>query len=113
MPTINEMIDFCEDLAAYDCFSNEQFARREMFYAIADELKKQNNLCENLAWYINERQRLLKEIARACADRLPDDELSFDPARPWRKWLHCYERTGIRTQFCPDCGYKMRCQEDG
>lgn len=40
MTTINEMIDFCEDLAAYDCFSNEQFARREMFYAIADELKK-------------------------------------------------------------------------
>lgn len=40
MPTINEMIDFCEDMASYDCFSNEQFARREMFYAISDELKK-------------------------------------------------------------------------
>lgn len=40
MPTINEMIDFCEEFAAYDCFSNEQFARREMFYAISDELKK-------------------------------------------------------------------------
>jgi len=40
MPTINEMIDFCEEFASYDCFSNEQFARREMFYAISDELKK-------------------------------------------------------------------------
>jgi len=40
MPTINEMIDFCEDFASYDCFDNEQFKRREMFYAIADELKK-------------------------------------------------------------------------
>lgn len=40
MPTLNEMIDFCEYFASYDCFSNEQFARREMFYAISDELQK-------------------------------------------------------------------------
>lgn len=46
MPTINEMIDFCEDMAAYDCFSNEQFARREMFYAISDELKELKELRE-------------------------------------------------------------------
>lgn len=55
----------------------------------------------------------LKEYKERAAVWLPDDELSFDPARPWWKCSHCYERTGIRTQFCPDCGYKMRCQEDG
>lgn len=76
-----------------------------------EALNTHDELCENLAWYINERQRLLKK--EACAEWLPDDELSFDPARPWWKCSHCYERTGIRTQFCPDCGYKMRCQEDG
>jgi hypothetical protein len=54
-----------------------------------------------------------KGIEAKAADWLPDDELSFDPARPWWKCSHCYERTGIRTQFCPNCGYKMRCQEDG
>lgn len=76
-----------------------------------EALNTHDELCENLAWYINERQRLLKK--EACAEWLPDDELSFDPARPWWKCSHCYERTGIRTKYCSDCGYKMRCQEDG
>lgn len=60
MPTINEMIDLCEDMAAHDCFSNEQFARRDMFYAIADELKKQNNIEKMVKRIVHERfQKML------------------------------------------------------
>jgi hypothetical protein len=82
MPTINEMIDFCEDMAAYDCFSNEQFARRDMFYAIADELKKKRKYVK---WVISEV-------------RCPNCLEYFDTG--------CYTEEELNR--CPNCGEAMR-----
>lgn len=79
MPTINEMIDFCEDMAAYDCFSNEQFARRDMFYAIADELKKKNKYRK---WTISE--------VRWCAKMLFNIPTAYDIDGEIRAWREKY-----------------------
>lgn len=43
---------------------------------------------------------------------IPDDELTFDPARPWWKCPKCGERTGIRTKYCPECGKRNRRSEE-
>ena len=43
---------------------------------------------------------------------IPDDELTFDPARPWWKCSKCGERTGIRTKYCPECGKRNRRTEE-
>ncbi len=82
MPTFNEMIDFCEDMAAYDCFSNEQFARRDMFYAIADELKKKYKY----------RKWIISEV------RCPDCLEYFDTDGYTEEELN----------RCPNCGACMR-----
>lgn len=82
MPTINEMIDFCEDMAAHDCFSNEQFARRNMFYAIADELKKQNNIEKMVKRIVLERftkMLLLNITCPYCGKKYTINELANLP----------------------------------
>ena len=92
MPTINEMIDFCEDLAAYDCFSNEQFARREMFYAIADELKKKKR--PRGEWKYNPdcvNDEMQAEFFCSICNR------------------GAYSRL---DNFCPNCGAKMGADND-
>lgn len=37
---------------------------------------------------------------------IQDDDLSFDPVRPWWYCSHCGERTGIRTKYCSECGFR-------
>ena len=89
MPTINEMIDFCEEWAAYDCFDNEQFKRREMFYAISDELKKS-----------------LREQKRPHGEWVLDKEISF--IFDIYECSKCRFNGSKRWHFCPNCGADMR-----
>lgn len=97
--------------------TNEEIAivRIKMMIDYFDDMRGGRN-CAAVHMDVLDQKALytaIKSLKGNTADWLLDDELSFDPARPWWKCSHCYERTGIRTQFCPDCGYKMRCQEDG
>lgn len=95
MPTINEMIDFCEDMAAYDCFSNEQFARREMFYAIADELKKKKR--PRGEWHTTPNPNhspfdSTSEVIYMCS------KCDYSNG----------DRIAAAWNFCPNCGADMR-----
>ena len=97
--------------------TNEESAivRLKMMSDLFDDLRGGCN-CAAIHMDVLDQKALytaIKSLKGNTAEWLPDDELSFDPARPWWKCSHCYERTGIRTKYCSDCGYKMRCQADG
>lgn len=66
-----------------------------------------------LAEEIKERSK--PDFLRICVGEDPedrrgewiqDDDLSFDPVRPWWYCSHCGERTGIKTKYCPECGFR-------
>lgn len=60
-----------------------------------------------LAEWLKELKRF-REEKQIGGEWIPDDELTFDPARPWWKCPKCGERTGIRTKYCPECGKRNR-----
>lgn len=58
----------------------------EAFDMAIEALKTHDDLCDNLAWYINERNRLLKE------------------QRPHGEWRGSTERRNMVTRICTSCG---------
>lgn len=88
----------------------------DIFHKYVEEIMCRPVFTHELAICAEEiKEKTKPDFLKLCAEEgqgntaewLPDDELSFDPARPWWKCSNCCERTGIRTQYCPDCGYKM------
>lgn len=68
--------------------------------SIIDGLNNEiDDLSENLAWYINERNRLLKE-------RRPHGKWIIE-----HDWVHCFpcgHEQNYPSNFCPNCGADMR-----
>ena len=87
--------------------------------------------CETLAWYINERQRLLKVIEYSKPNEGLQRTIQKALERPHGEWLshyeyckkhelipsgliafwwcnNCEQGVEIKTNFCPNCGADMR-----
>lgn len=84
-----------------------------------EALKTHDELCENLAWYINERNRLLKERKQPHGEWIENTRYK----RKGKKFLDCsrchYGENGDIIcevskipNFCPNCGADMRKEGD-
>lgn len=62
------------------------------------------NVLISIALFIQDDKKSFPTVERPHGEWIQDDELCFDPMRPWWYCSNCRERTGIRTKYCPECG---------
>lgn len=109
--TREEAIDYIKNLKMYMKISdkNNRYKFLEENYIALDvaleALKVCDELCENLAWYINERNRLLKE-------QRPHGEwvwkLDEETGESGWNCPVCNEFGDCKSPYCPNCGADMR-----
>ena len=103
---------------AYTGVAMVQGDKLDLFYEYVAELFGRPVFSHEIGILAEEiKERSKPDFLRICAgedpeDRrgewIPDDELTLDPARPWWYCSHCGERTGIKTKYCPECGFRNR-----
>ena len=116
--TREEAIDNIKNLKRYMKTSDKQNRHKfldEIYIALdmaIEALGTIDGLCENLAWYINERNRLLQE-QRPHGEWIKHVDDLF-PEESTEECSVCHEEqriTGNDDNYCPNCGASMRKRE--
>ena len=91
---IDELIDFCLSRAEIDCFTDEQFKIREIYYDIISQLRRTSN--ENVGeWILSGNSEKYGGYCSKCRLDMPIYK---------QDWKMQY----IASKYCPGCGARMK-----